>query len=580
MAVCNLFKTLGTGSNDGQGIFFTFSQYAEDLTKQQTLGEHYRVSPSKFACLNLTTDNAVELPEILQRLYENKVSYFRAITNDDEYQWKLFDASILLWNALDSQGKLTESGSGDTKYFEELKYIGDIDIYSNEVINGTNYSEIYCLVPPDAAATKYYNTTNSADSFTFTTAEQANLNGWASNYPTNGLQNLPLFDDSTNHTYTYGNEQYPLILSGGDLADDAQLSTPDIGSPTGFQFNTMILFYDIVDENNDIIYKNLPLGIWFSGGYNGTPGAENSLYNFVNKFTASHTVYGQGTSYGLRVCTKLIGTPFGTTNEVTVGASDGEYDSLNAVCEAFTETLNELDQVYEKLELNQNSMADYLNEFTSGKVNVPYIKEINGMYYWFINGRNTNVQTISGIKTLDTTAFTSQQTDANEQLIGDGKVYLHKIAKTGLYSDLIGALYIDNAPEYQTITDGGTFICSVPSNYRSSEIYISLRDYTLESNNAIRIISSANTQNTIYIDNATGIDPVYMDIFIGENDASAFMKMPIEQIDYSGDMYDLWNVYGSICIPPHHIMKIIYQKIGHYYVISPSAYWCYVEETE
>ena len=42
------------------------------------------------------------------------------------------------------------------------------------------------------------------------------------------------------------------------------------------------------------------------------------------------------------------------------------------------------------------------------------------------------------IKTLDTTATTAQTTSASESITGSGTIKLHKVAKTGTYSDLIG----------------------------------------------------------------------------------------------------------------------------------------------
>ena len=45
MAICNVFKEL-TKNN---GTFFTFSQYAEDLTINQS-NSSYKVIPSKFMC--------------------------------------------------------------------------------------------------------------------------------------------------------------------------------------------------------------------------------------------------------------------------------------------------------------------------------------------------------------------------------------------------------------------------------------------------------------------------------------------------------------------------------------------------
>ena len=63
MAICNLFKKL-TNEN---GTFFSFSQYADDLTIHQS-NNSYRVIPSKFICFDVdyTNFDNETLPLLLQ----------------------------------------------------------------------------------------------------------------------------------------------------------------------------------------------------------------------------------------------------------------------------------------------------------------------------------------------------------------------------------------------------------------------------------------------------------------------------------------------------------------------------------
>lgn len=68
-----------------------------------------------------------------------------------------------------------------------------------------------------------------------------------------------------------------------------------------------------------------------------------------------------------------------------------------------------------------------------------------------------------GIKTLNTTSTTALSTSASEAIKGTGTISLHKIAKTGTYSDLIGTPTIGNgqltinAGTDLSVTAGGTF---------------------------------------------------------------------------------------------------------------------------
>ena len=54
---CNLFKPIGSGDAH-VGEFLMFSQYTEDITKEQSMKSGYRVIPSKFVALNLNIDRA------------------------------------------------------------------------------------------------------------------------------------------------------------------------------------------------------------------------------------------------------------------------------------------------------------------------------------------------------------------------------------------------------------------------------------------------------------------------------------------------------------------------------------------
>ena len=54
------------------------------------------------------------------------------------------------------------------------------------------------------------------------------------------------------------------------------------------------------------------------------------------------------------------------------------------------------------------------------------------------NNKITISASHQGIKSLDTTATTAQSTSSSEAIAGSGTVKLHKVAKTGTYSDLIG----------------------------------------------------------------------------------------------------------------------------------------------
>lgn len=65
---------------------------------------------------------------------------------------------------------------------------------------------------------------------------------------------------------------------------------------------------------------------------------------------------------------------------------------------------------------------------------------------------------IQSVKSLDTTATTSQATTASEAIQGDGKITLHKVSKTGSYTDLL------NKPAIPSAANNGALTIKVGAN--------------------------------------------------------------------------------------------------------------------
>lgn len=73
------------------------------------------------------------------------------------------------------------------------------------------------------------------------------------------------------------------------------------------------------------------------------------------------------------------------------------------------------------------------------------------------------------IKSLDTTATTAQSTSSSEAITGSGTITLHKVAKTGTYSDLIGTPTIPTVNNgILTIQKNGTNVQTFTANQSSN----------------------------------------------------------------------------------------------------------------
>ena len=56
MAQTNIFRPLKTDKSN----FFLFSQFGDDLSKEYTAKDHYRIIPSRYVCIDLDIDRFVK----------------------------------------------------------------------------------------------------------------------------------------------------------------------------------------------------------------------------------------------------------------------------------------------------------------------------------------------------------------------------------------------------------------------------------------------------------------------------------------------------------------------------------------
>ena len=143
MAVCNIFESLSKET----GTFLSFSQYMEDLTREFAEGKSYHIVPSKFIALDVdySTGNpwgAFDNDTVVASL----IHYFEngcAIYRNDVNNYTPNISKTLFWNTMIDCGFIGED-------FNEVRYVGDINLQSYEEYDGMGYSEIYCYIPNEA----------------------------------------------------------------------------------------------------------------------------------------------------------------------------------------------------------------------------------------------------------------------------------------------------------------------------------------------------------------------------------------------------------------------------------------------
>ena len=356
MSICNLFKTLSNTT----GNFLTFSQYMEDLTKHNSMGYKYKVTPNKFIACNLNY-NALgsnlndKVPTFFQNYFENGCAIAKNADN-----WNPSISKNIFWNSLISNGLL--SGEG-----KELLYIGDINMISYDVKDGMGYSEIYVYIPSNASKNEYVCNYNVlTDKFT----SNSTLEGYNINIPSINYWSSDSFE----------------------ITNDFVAS-----SDSKFDINSIIVLYEVssMDENGNYktLYSDIPMGIYLPGNFSG-----KEMNNIITKYVSSEDIYGAGTSYGVRICSRFLATAVdGIVNtEIETGSYPAELSLLMSKMGENLALMNEIAKANESNITNTGALKETYNIFQNYKANVPYIVELIDGNYWFVNGKNTGVRIPDG----------------------------------------------------------------------------------------------------------------------------------------------------------------------------------------
>lgn len=384
MTTCNIFKPI----NKPTGNFLLFSQYSNDLTMSATFTTVYKVFPTKFIALNIDYskyDNS-SISKTIQDSYENACAYFKNMGNiawskaneQEQKEWSPIISKNLFWRCLLENDLIhtetTQVNNEQLTYCKEMMYCGDINIQSNNTYQGDGYDEVYCYIP--SSNNCHYIECKLIDPNDMDIIFQypnKNIMGYEDN------EELGEWIKIDNKSYN----PHPNIDFLFE-SEDYQIINRDIDK---YNFNTIIVLYDIyVDGDDSPKYKNIPMGIHFCGTIDGATTSNPSTI-----FVSNDDIYGCGTSYGLRLCTKFSVTDSGNIIEINPNY-DPVYPGFSIAMSAVAEVLNKADEVINKIYKNSQMSKDALSIFKNNRTNVPYIKNIGGVPYWFVNGRNTGVQ--------------------------------------------------------------------------------------------------------------------------------------------------------------------------------------------
>lgn len=422
---CSLLKPV----ENLTGTFFMFSQYAQDLTKQYSAPDTWRCVPSKFIALNLdystiggsdTETNAKYLGEIFQNYFENICTFYREKNND----FKSEDTLTFLFQTLEKYQFINTSEYSNTNknglkditrsdneiigaISPGVQYIGDINIYSyDNQDNGVGYNEIYCYIPNDAKCMNYQ--LQNAETADYLSYDKKNICGYENQQSYNNLRwsvdnngTGTYVDKDTNDNNFYGFGMYSIGSAKGinyktlvpanllENNSNDKTRTDDNGNILNkFDINTIIVLYDIISKDTTGTHyeaKNVPLGIYFTGALD----EYGNMSNTITKYVDNEQIYNQGTSYGLRVCTRFLTNVNSTEIIETTTNGSTNISEIAPVLEKMGETLIETEKVLNDNDKTRTLLKEHLAQFKNNKVNVPYVRTLGNKKYWFVNGKNT-----------------------------------------------------------------------------------------------------------------------------------------------------------------------------------------------
>ena len=113
---------------------------------------------------------------------------------------------------------------------------------------------------------------------------------------------------------------------------------------TDFDVNTIIVFYDVYSANELGIYKeepdyvNIPMGVYFPCIFE-----DGKMTNVIHKFYSNQYVYGSGTSYSVRICTRMVANPEGDVINTTVEGLDDI--NMSEVLSKMSENLDKMMEI-------------------------------------------------------------------------------------------------------------------------------------------------------------------------------------------------------------------------------------------
>ena len=269
----------------------------------------------------------------------------------------------IFWNWMQKVGaiKFNESDTAEeySSYDERVvQYIGNIDVMNTVEIGGDTFEELYIHIPSSVGASTnvYFRTGAMTDNKNYLNKNysigginrERNIIGRTDN-GTNpyGLRSVPFFDiDNGGNIYT-GDVGHTIDFRDSSYDGGAGISNMNAKSLEDFQFNAVLIYYDILEKTSDPNVKRTATNLYGILFLDNVTIKDNtkSIQKYPKK---KETVYGNGNSYGLKIDLKIDTIGDSNTN-YTIKVPDENYQKDKVV--SFMLYNNALEQLQKCIDL-------------------------------------------------------------------------------------------------------------------------------------------------------------------------------------------------------------------------------------
>ena len=531
------------------GTLYVFPSVSKDLTRT-FVSSDYEFKFSHFACLNIpdiysgvfskdsdlprglyintlmgnykinswgSADMCTAITENLQNYVMNfETAILNGEGDNDDYDNTILTSvsEKIFWNWMRKVGaiKFNESDTAEeySSYDERVvQYIGNIDVMNTVEIGGDTFEELYIHIPSSVGA--------STNVYFRTGAMTDNKNYLNKNYPiANGEYIRGRSDKDSNPYHDYGDEKVTIsIKSFVDIDTDGNNTyTGDVGhtidfrdssydggagisnmnakSLEDFQFNAVLIYYDILEKTSDPNVKRTATnlyGILFLDNVTDTPGvvSDNTPQGHIQKYPKKkETVYGNGNSYGLKIDLKIDTIGDSNTNYITVPDENYQKDKVVSFM-LYNNALEQLQKCIDLFYTQKNDIVklrDRVSTLENMTMNIDSIaiikKDIERLYGMCEGNELVDTATILGLIDANSRKLENIMnggkdlklqfdTDVLQPGVGIGlqkslnKVVINSEQRYSINTVIDGALTDDTevSPNHQINTTDGLKICNI-----------------------------------------------------------------------------------------------------------------------